>query len=437
MDTLSADRDMIAPTTYDTPSPSRIAAYLTDLVHRFGPGSSVFGFTSLLAVASVLFVYLFMEEAVLALRLWGAPAIGGTTGATLSFTLLAGAWAGRRFVRPLRRRRAVVSPVDLERAVAILKDQGNASAGLVRLGDKQILLSDAGDAFIMFGTRGQSQIALFDPVGPKEAWGELVLKFVRDAKRHGRRPVFYQVSPQFLPIAVEAGLKPYKLGEQAIVDLKGFSLQGGEWLKLRRSINRAERDGLDFALLSPDEVPAVLDELREVSNAWLAAHNAAEKGFSLGTFRDAYVAAQSVAVIRLEGRIVAFASIMTAPAEGDAFIDLMRHIPGTHRGMMDLLFVRIMERLKADGFRSLNMGMAPLAGLPNSDCAPLWNQIGRQVFENGERFYNFRGVLAFKSKFDPKWESRYLVVGGSGLPLTSLLDVTMLISGGIKGIFRR
>ena len=71
------------------------------------------------------------------------------------------------------------------------------------------------------------------------------------------------------------------------------------------------------------------------------------------------------------------------------------------------------------------------------DRAPAWNHLARQIFEHGERFYNFRGVLAFKSKFDPKWESRYLVVGGSGLPLTSLLDVTMLISGGIKGIFRR
>jgi phosphatidylglycerol lysyltransferase len=436
MDILSADRDMIAPTTFAAP-PSRLAAHLADLAHRVRPGSSIFGFTSLLAVASVLFVYLFMEEALLALRLWRAPAIGETAGATVSFTLIAGAWAGRRFVRPLRRRRSGVSAMDLEKAVEILRTQGNASAGLVRLGDKQLLFSEAGDAFIMFGTRGQSQIALFDPVGPKEAWHDLVLKFVADAKRHGRRAVFYQVSPDFLPIAVEAGLKPYKLGEQAIVDLRKFSLQGGEWLKLRRSINRAERDGLDFSLLPPEQVPAILNELRGVSDAWLSAHNAAEKGFSLGTFRDAYVAAQSVAVIRMEGRIVAFASIMTAPAGGDAFIDLMRHVPGTHRGMMDLLFVKIMERLKADGFLTLNMGMAPLAGLPNGDYAPLWNQIGRQVFEHGERFYNFRGVLAFKSKFDPKWESRYLVVGGSGLPLASLLDVTMLIGGGIKGILRR
>lgn len=436
MDILSADRDMIA-NRYTAQMPSRLAAYLTDVAHRVRPGSSVFGFTGLLAVAMVLFVYLFMEEALLALRVWGAPAIGEGTGATVSFTLIVGAWAGRRFMRPLRRRRSASSAADLERAAEILKGQGNASAGLVRLGDKQLLFSDAGNAFIMFGCRGQSQIALFDPVGPKETWHELVLKFIQDAKRHGRRPVFYQVSPDFLPIAVEAGLKPYKLGEQAIVDLKRFSLQGGEWLKLRRSINRAERDGLEFSLLAPHEVPAILDELRGVSNAWLAAHNAAEKGFSLGTFRDAYVAAQSVAVIRMEGRIVAFASIMTAPQEGDAFIDLMRHIPGSHRGMMDLLFVRIMERLKADGFHTLNMGMAPLAGLPNGDYAPLWNQIGRQVFDHGERFYNFRGVQAFKSKFDPRWESRYLVAGGSGLPVTPLLDITMLIGGGIKGILRR
>lgn len=115
----------------------------------------------------------------------------------------------------------------------------------------------------------------------------------------------------------------------------------------------------------------------------------------------------------------------------------MRHVPDTHRGMMDLLFVKIMEHLKAEGFSTLNLGMAPLAGLSTHIRAPLWNHIARQVFDNGERFYNFRGVLAFKSKFDPQWHPRYLVVGGRGLPFLSVFDITMLIAGGIKGVFRK
>ncbi|MBO3759239.1 bifunctional lysylphosphatidylglycerol flippase/synthetase MprF [Ciceribacter sp. L1K23] len=363
----------------------------------------------------------------------GADAAGGGIGLAAA----AGVLAARRLRRGDDRFESSPCDADVARAVEILGRQPNAAAGLVRLGDKRLLFSDCGDAFIMYARRGRSMVALFDPVGARETWTALVLKFMRDARSRGCRPVFYQVSPEFLSCAIEAGLKPYKLGEQAVVDLTTFSLAGGDWLKLRRSINRAERDGLTFDMVAPADVPEILPELAAVSDAWLAAHNAGEKGFSLGTFKEHYVASEPVAVIRLEGRIIAFASVLTTASGGDAFIDLMRHIPNTHRGAMDLLFVRIMEYLKQNDFRSLNLGMAPLAGLSAHDRAPLWNRIGRQVFENGERFYNFRGVLEFKSKFDPRWQPRYLAVPGRGFPLVAMLDVTLLIGGGLKGVLRR
>lgn len=328
-------------------------------------------------------------------------------------------------------------PEEMQKALAILATQPNASAGLVRLGDKRVLFSGCEQAFVMYARHGHSLVALFDPVGPQNLWPELLDKFMATARLAGCRPVFYQVSKAFLPHAYDSGLRPYKLGEQAVVDLARFDLKGGAWLKLRRSINRAERDGLEFSMLPADRVPEVIDELLSVSRAWLTAHNASEKGFSLGTFDPGYVKACPVAIIRIEGRIVAFANILEAGQHGDAFIDLMRHIPDTHRGMMDLLFVRIMEHMKARGFRTLNLGMAPLAGLADHHYAPLWNRLGREVFEFGERFYNFRGVQAFKSKFDPVWQPRYLVVSGRGLPLASIFDVTMLIGGGLRGIVRR
>lgn len=354
--------------------------------------------------------------------------------ATMAFV---GGWKGHR-VKTAKVAAFAPSRDEIDRAIALLDSQPNASAGLVRLGDKNVMFSDCGDAFIMYARQGRSLVALFDPVGPQELWPDLLVKFISLARQQRCRPVFYQVSSEFLPHAFDSGLRPYKLGEQAVVDLTRFDLKGGAWVKLRRSINRAERDGLEFSMLSAEQVPEVIDELLSVSRTWLASHNASEKGFSLGTFDPAYVKAGPVAVIRIEGRIVAFASILEAGQHGDAFIDLMRHIPDTHRGMMDLLFVRIMEQMKARGFRTLNLGMAPLAGLVDHRYAPLWNHLGRQIFQFGERFYNFRGVQAFKSKFDPVWQPRYLVVAGRrGMPVASLYDVTMLIGGGLKGVLRR
>ncbi|PYB77077.1 phosphatidylglycerol lysyltransferase domain-containing protein [Rhizobium wuzhouense] len=362
--------------------------------------------------------------------------IGATEG-TLGLSLLFGVIASRGFIRRPGRRRPEERSEGVERALAILARQPEAAAGLVRLGDKQVLVSDCGEAFLMYARQGRSLVALFDPVGPKRLWQPLVATFIAEAKRRRCRPVFYQVSADFLPITVEMRLQALKLGEQAVVDLTRFSLAGGAWLKLRRSINRAERDGLTFEWLAPQTVIPVMDELQAVSDTWLSAHQAAEKGFSLGTFDPDYLAAGPVAVIRLHGRIVAFASVMTEASDGDAFIDLMRHVPGVHRGMMDLLFVKIMETLKDQGFRTLNLGMAPLAGLAAHDRAPAWNHLARQVFDHGERFYNFRGVRAFKEKFDPDWRPRYIAVAGQGFPLASLIDVTLLIGGGVKGLWRK
>ncbi|TWF57109.1 GNAT family N-acetyltransferase [Neorhizobium alkalisoli] len=414
-------------------------AFLQDnLLRRLVPDRSIVLFLGLLAFTVCLSLYVFLEDNLVAVS-WRMVMVdkGVHVSVMLAAAVLAGCLVAARALRVNRPKRARPSSQDLARAVDILAAQPSASAGLVRLGDKNLLFSECGKAFIMYARSGKTWAALFDPVGCRKAWPGLIMRFMDEARKDGCRPVFYQVSADFLPCAVEAGLKPYKLGEQAVVDLTKFDLKGGAWLKLRRSINRAERDGLQFSMLPAAEVPAVLDELLEVSRVWLAAHNAAEKGFSLGTFQPAYVAAGPVAIIRLEGRIVAFANLHTTNSGGDAFIDLMRHIPDTHRGMMDLLFVRIMDHMKAEGFRTLNLGMAPLAGLSTHRRAPLWNHVGERIFRKGERFYNFQGVLAFKSKFDPEWQPRYLAVSGRGMPVVALFDVTKLIAGGVKGILRR
>ena len=392
----------------------------------------------LLAFAGILAVPLLVEQSLLPL-LWretlslylperGALALGFIVAGVVVAGGLA-RWRGGALDAP--------SQADIARAVAIVARQPNSAAGLVRLGDKSLLFSECGEGFIMYARQNGALIALFDPVAPRHLWGPLALRFMQAARAQGCRPVFYQVSPDFLPIAIDTRCKVLKLGEQAVVDLTGFSLAGGRWLNLRRAINRAERDGLTFEMIAPDGVSAIIDELDGVSQAWLATQSVGEKGFSLGVFKPDYVAAWPVAIVRLEGKIVAFANILTDGSDGDAFIDLMRHIPGVHRGIMDLLFVRIMESLKDQGFKRLNMGMAPLAGLSNHGGAPPWNRIGARIFQKGERFYNFRGVREFKSKFGPHWEPRYLAAPGLGFPAAALFDVTLLIGGGLKGVLKK
>jgi phosphatidylglycerol lysyltransferase len=301
------------------------------------------------------------------------------------------------------------------------------------MGDKRLMFSDNGKAFIMYGIQGRSWIALFDPVGPAEETPELVWRFVEEARAQGGRAIFYQISPGLLPFCADAGLRAFRLGELAIVELSHFDLKGSRLSGLRQAVNKGLREGLEFEVIQQAEVLASIDALRAVSASWLELHSTREKTFSLGAFREDYVSAQPVAVLRKEGKIVAFATLSLTDTKKEGTVDLMRFAPDAPKGSMDFLFVRIMEYLRDAGYSEFNLGMAPLAGMAQREAAPAWDRVGSVVFEHGERFYNFKGLKAFKSKFHPRWEPRYLAVASVG-PAIAMMDATLLIGGGLRGV---
>ena len=339
-------------------------------------------------------------------------------------------------------RNARIQPIapsreDLERAALVIAQQPNADAYLALLGDKQLLFSDSGEAFLMYGQHGRSWISLFDPVGAPAQWPELVWRFIELAHAHGGRPAFYQVRPQTLPLYLDAGLNVYKLGEAAQVPLAEFTLQGPRRANLRQGVNRAEREGLQFEVVAAAEVATLLPDLRAVSDAWLNEHAAQEKRFSLGAYDEAYITRQPVAVVRRAGAMIAFATLWCPPRRDEVSLDLMRHLPNCPNGTMDFLFVRLMQHFQAAGFQRFDLGMAPMSGMIAHPLATRWHRLGRLVFEHGERFYNFRGLRSFKDKFDPLWEPRYLAAPGGLAPLLALTDTAALISGGLRGLITK
>lgn len=326
---------------------------------------------------------------------------------------------------------------DLEAAYRILRAQERADANLALLGDKSLLFSEQRDAFIMYGQHGRSWIALFDPIGPRAAWSELIWRFIETATASGGRPAFYQVRPENLSLYLDCGLRVVKLGEEAYVPLQSFSLKGPRLANLRNSVSRGERDGLEVEIVEGERLMALMPDLSEISDAWLESHAAREKGFSLGTFRPDYIARQSVAVARRHNRIIAFASLMTTDRKTEVVVDLMRHLPEAPRSTMDFLFVRLMQHFHDQGYAAFNLGMAPFSGFASHRLAPRWHRIGHLVFRHGEHFYNFQGLRAFKAKFDPVWQPRYLAAPGGLGVLMVLADAAALISGGLRGLVAR
>ena len=339
-----------------------------------------------------------------------------------------------RLLRPAPFRPPETGSALPEEVPAIIAQSPVAAANLAFLGDKHFMVDDQGRAFIMFGTAGQTWVAMGDPVGSPEQWLELLWRFRQAADRYADRAVFYEVSPDRLHLYLDMGLTLLKLGEEARVSLEGFSLEGSRRKNLRYIRRKLVREGYSFEVLPAESVPAHMEILKTISDAWLKEKNTREKSFSLGFFDPDYLRHFPVGIVRSQDRIVAFADIWSTGVKEELTVDLMRHLPDAPNGVMDYLFTELMLWGAAQGYRWFNLGMAPLSGMETHELAPLWHHIGGLVFRLGDHFYNFQGLRAYKNKFDPVWRPKYLAApGGLSLPRT-FADIGALISGGIKGI---
>jgi phosphatidylglycerol lysyltransferase len=353
-----------------------------------------------------------------------------TVGAMVALLL----FAVSRIASPALHEADEPTDADLQAAGKIIDTQTTASAFLVYLRDKALLFDEQRRGFLMYGVEGRTWVALGDPVGPPDVRAALIRSFLEHCDDYAATPVFYEIRKDSLHLYADFGLTFVKLGEEAVVDLSQFSLDGSRNKPLRHALRHLEHHGASCRIVLPADVPAIIGGLQSVSDDWLKHKAGGEKGFSLGFFRPDYVKRFPVAVVERNGQIVAFASVWPGPNAVELSIDLMRYHHEAPNGVMEGLMVYLMRWGKEQGYRSFSLGMAPLSGFEGSPVAPLWNRLGSFLYSHGEKFYNFQGLRAYKDKFHPSWESRYLAYpGGLRLPRT-LADVAALIAGGYRSI---
>lgn len=303
-------------------------------------------------------------------------------------------------------------------------------AMLAWTGDKRFLHSQDGGAFLMYQVQGRSWIVMGDPVGPRSEWADLLWRLRELADAAQGRVLLYQATADLLPFAIDLGLQLVKYGEEARIDLATFTLEGPAAKGLRYAERRATREGAEFAVVPAAQVGAIMAELRSISDEWLKLKGHGEKAFSVGFFDEAYLQRFDCAIVRHEGRIVAFANIWATENRNELSIDLMRHAAEMPYGVMDFLFVRLMEWGRDQGYRWFTLGLAPLSGLSSRPLAPFWARAGEFLYRHGDSFYGFGGLRAYKEKFSPHWEPRYIAASpGISLP-RALLDLQRLVGGG-------
>ncbi len=332
---------------------------------------------------------------------------------------------------------ALPSPAELDRAEAIVRQSGETISYLALTGDKHLLWSQSGRSFLMFAVTRQNWVAMSDPVGIAEEHEELTWKLRTLADQHNAKLSFYQVGTHHLPLYLDLGLALIKLGEEARVPLADFNLDGKKRSSLRQTFNKLQREGLSFEIVPPSGVDALLPELRIISNHWMEDKKVREKRFSLGFFNADYLRRCSIALVRKDGHVIAFANLWELDNKSELSMDLMRYEADADSGLMDYLIVSLLLRAQEQGYQWFNLGMAPLSGLEQHPLAPLWNKIGNTIFRLDQKFYNFEGLYQYKSKFDPVWQPRYLAAPAGLSMASALLSVATLVSGNVKGVFTK
>ncbi len=317
---------------------------------------------------------------------------------------------------------------DNEIIAHLSKYQGKVLSHLIFLHDKFIFWNSKRNVLISYQQYADKLIILGDPIGEKNELSNAIEEFQEIADLHGFTPVFYQVSDDMLPYLHGHGFAFFKLGEEAFVDLKNFSLTGNRMKGLRALRNKFARASYSFEVVDPQFSQELLEELKEISNEWLQGRT--EKGFSLGFFDEDYLNKAPIAIVKDENKqILGFMSIMFVYDDYQTIsVDLMRFRPDVSSGTVDYLFLCLFDWAKEHGYGRFNMGMAPLANVGLSRFSFLSEKVAAQIFLHGHFIYHFQGLRKFKEKYTNIWEPKYLAYRRkSSLPFI-MAQITLLIS---------
>jgi phosphatidylglycerol lysyltransferase len=201
-----------------------------------------------------------------------------------------------------------------------------------------------------------------------------------------------------------------KVGDEAIVDLTGFTLQGAAAKTFRSKVNLLEKAGIRTQYFEPPISGALMAELKQVSDEWLDIPGRRERQFTLGMFDEEYIRGTPVFTAEdPSGKVLAFLNLIPSYRRGESTVDLMRRRNEGPNGVMDYTFVKLFLYLKERGFERFNLGMAPMAGFQEQEEASPEERAIHAFFQHLNFLFSFKGLLAYKAKFASIWEPRYVM----------------------------
>lgn len=305
--------------------------------------------------------------------------------------------------------RSSASSADQARARQIIEEHGRSSLARFALFPDKSYWFSPGGSVVAYASHAGVAIVLGDPIGPEPDLAEAVAGFGEECARNDWAPAFYQTAADTVDIYRRRGYTMLCIGHEAIVDLAQFTLSGNANKPVRAAVNHAIKAGCTTEVQTPPLPATLVDELRSVSDEWLAAMHGSERRFSFGWFEEAYVCASVVVLLRTGDGVVAFLNVAPEYTRSEVGVDLMRRRRDLPSGSMEALFVALFRWAREQGYATVNLGLSALSGVGEHSADPAAERALHVIYENVDQFYHFKGLHNFKQKFQPLWTPRYLM----------------------------
>ncbi len=299
-----------------------------------------------------------------------------------------------------------------QRAVALnTRVYGKNSISYFALSEeKSFFFSASRKVVLAYVLVGRVAVVAGDPIGPENELSGALQEFKTFCSQQDWTAVFWQVRNDLVELYRESGMHLLKIGEDAVINAQTFTLKGGAMANVRSSAKRAEKEGLR-AIFYRGAVQdgEQLAQVEKISQRWVAQKGGSEMGFSMGQF-NSIGDPEHITAVAVDGQNLVHAFVTFIPIYGRHGwgLDLMRRAERCAPGTMELLLSRSIEFMKSCGAEMVSLGLAPLSNANHEDASILDSSIDTLTHHFGN-LKESQSLFNFKKKFQPTWESRYLV----------------------------
>jgi lysyl-tRNA synthetase class 2 len=288
--------------------------------------------------------------------------------------------------------------------------------------DKSYFFSAGRRSFLAYRVVGGAALVSGDPVGEPSELVSLLEEFRGVAHARGWRLAVLGASRELVPLYESLGLRPVKLGDEAVVRPSRFSLEGRAIRKVRQSVSRLERAGYRARVMRAGDVDRVLrGQLDAVSAAWLGRWP--ERGFVMA-MDDLFTEPEALFAIgqTAAGEVGGFLHFVPCPAAGGYSLSTMRRRGSTPNGLNEFLIAETLEWAQAHDVPRVSLNFCVFADLLRAGEA---SSAGRRALRftllKLDHLFQINRLLSFSGKFQPEWEPRYVCLERlSDLPLVGL-----------------